>query len=129
MSATQKTLTPSSSAARSRLRVAPRAIILLVGVVLLGMALAYPVRLLIDQREQVASLTRQTEALRIENELLVGQVRKLRDPAYLEQMARACLGMVRKGETAFVIIPKDGGTAETVPCEIAMDDPVAAPGT
>lgn len=96
---------------------------MLAGIILIGAATVYPVRLWVEQREQLSDLARQTDALRVENELLSGQISKLRDPAYLEQLARACLGMVRRGETAFVIIPPDGGGETTIPCGVAMDEP------
>lgn len=105
----------SRAKGRSGVRVTPRAAVLLVVVMLLGLALVYPARLYIDQRGKVAELQRQTQELSDQKVLLSRQIDQLGDPAYLERLARECLGMVRPGETAFVVVPK-GADPEPVSC-------------
>lgn len=105
----------SGAKGRSGVRVTPRAAVLLVVVMLLGLALVYPARLYIDQRGKVAELQRQTQELSDQKALLSRQIDQLGDPAYLERLARECLGMVRPGETAFVVVPK-GEDPEPVSC-------------
>ena len=46
--------------------------------------------------------------LESQNERLQERLLELNDPRELERIARACLGMVRPGETAFVTIPESG---------------------
>ena len=98
-----------------RLRVTARAAVVLTIVTLLGMALAVPVRLYLDQREHLEQMQADVAALQDRNTELTGELERLADPAYLEQLARACLGMVRRGETAFVVVPKNGAP-EPVAC-------------
>jgi cell division protein FtsB len=92
--------------ARPRARLTPRAAILAVLVVLLGMALAVPLRQLFEQRSEIAALEREVAALEERRDALERQVDRLHDPAYLEWIARTCLGMVRPGEISFVL-PED----------------------
>jgi cell division protein FtsB len=77
-------------------------------VAILAVSAVYPVRLLIEQRHTIASLEQQTQRLEQTNASYAAQVKKLQDPRYLEQLARECFGMVKKGQTAFVVIPKNG---------------------
>jgi cell division protein FtsB len=78
-------------------------------VVLLLLALAVaPLRALIDQREHLSQLEQQAETLESRNALLEERIDRFNDPVYLEQLARECLGMVRPGETAFVMVPVRG---------------------
>ena len=88
---------------------------LLVAVMLLALALVYPARLYIEQRAKIEDLQRQTREFSIQNQQLSTQIEQLNDPVYLERLARECLGMVRPGETAFVVVPK-GERPEPVSC-------------
>ena len=92
-------------------RVSGRAIVLLFlvcVVMLLGIA---PMRGYLDERGQLADLRRQATQLEAANAKLQARISLLSDATYLERLARECLGMVRPGETAFVIVPKHGGPA------------------
>ncbi len=103
------------AAARPRVRVTIRAAVLLAVVIVLAVASVYPVRLFFDQRRQLAELRHETQVLAATNVQLEAQVDQLRDPEYLELLARVCLGMVRRGEVAFVIVEK-GGEPTPIPC-------------
>jgi cell division protein FtsL len=108
--------TAAADAARGgRLRVTPRAAILAVIVVALLISMVVPFKAYLAQRSQLAELERQTQLLEQRNAELREQVDRLGDPAYLEQVARECLGMVRPGEIAFVVVPK-GGTPTPARC-------------
>jgi cell division protein FtsB len=72
---------------------------------LLGIA---PLRGYLGQRSQLAQLRRQASVLEHQNATLQTKIDELSDPTYLERVARECLGMVKPGETAFVIVPKHG---------------------
>ena len=78
-----------------------------VSLILLTLAVA-PLRSLIDGRNTLSQLERQAEDLEQRNERLEARIEQLNDPTYLERLARECLGMVRPGETAFVMVPKHG---------------------
>ena len=94
--------------ARRTWRLSARAGGLAVVVVLLLTLAVAPFRALMDQRGQLGDLERQTEDLRRENADLQSQIQRFNDPAYLEYLARVCLGMVRPGELAFATIPRNG---------------------
>ena len=91
-----------------RARLSARGALLLVVVMLLLVAAVNPVRSLLDERGQLADLQRRQVALQDRNDALQRQVDQLNDPGYLEKLARQCLGMVKPGEIAFVMVPKHG---------------------
>jgi cell division protein FtsB len=79
----------------------------MVALILLTLAVA-PLRTLIDQRNQLTQLERQADELASRNAQLEARIDRFNDPTYLERLARECLGMVRPGETAFVMVPTHG---------------------
>ena len=83
---------------RSQARLTARAAVLAVA----------PLRALIDQRNDLARLEQQAATLAERNARLETRIDRFTDPTYLEQLARECLGMVRPGETAFVMVPARG---------------------
>ncbi len=92
----------------SQARLTARAAVLaVVSLILLTLAVA-PLRALIDQRSDLAQLEQQAEQLAVRNARLEARIDRFTDPTYLEQLARECLGMVRPGETAFVMVPSRG---------------------
>lgn len=99
----------SASVPRDRPRLTARAAVLAAIVLALAAALVVPLRQYVDQRSSIAELERRVEQLQADRDRLATQVEKLRDPVYLERIARQCLGMVKPGEIAFVAVPEDGG--------------------
>ena len=93
---------------RRRVRLSARGVMLVVAVSLILVAAVAPARNLIQQRAQLAHLRQQTTQLERQNGALQARVTQLYDPAYLEKLARECLGMVKPGEVAFVTIPRHG---------------------
>jgi cell division protein FtsB len=93
---------------RRRVRLSPRGVLLLIAMALILLATVAPARNLIQQRAQLAQLKRQTAQLERQNQVLQARVDHLGDPAYLERLARQCLGMVKPGEVAFVTVPRHG---------------------
>lgn len=93
---------------RSGVRLTGRAAALLVIVTLLGVFSAVPIRQYAEQRSRIAGLEREAARLEQANATLESEIARLRDPAELERLARECLGMVKPGEVAFVVVPKDG---------------------
>jgi cell division protein FtsL len=90
----------------SKSKFTPRAAILAVMLIAIMLYMVVPLRQYLDQRSQLAQMERQTELLQRKNTQLQRQVRELHDPAFLERMARECLGMVRPGQIGFVVVPK-----------------------
>jgi len=92
----------------SRIRFTPRAGILALVLIALLFYLVVPLRTYMSQRDRLTELRRQSVVLQQQNELLKSQIRQLQDPAYLERIARECLGMLKPGEIGFIVVPKTG---------------------
>lgn len=95
-------------ARRGRIRLTPRAAVLVVVVSALLLYLVVPLRSYVAQRDRLAQLEEQAQALERQNSALENEILRLNDLEYLERIARECLGMVRPGEIAFVVVPKSG---------------------
>jgi cell division protein FtsB len=67
--------------------------------------LFFPMRQLVQQRSDIASLEQRLAALRTENGRLSKDVDRLSDPKELEVLARERLGLVRPGERAYFVEP------------------------
>jgi len=93
---------------RGRSRFTARGAILAIVVMAVLLYLIVPLRTFMAQRDHLAHLERQTRILEQQNGLLQARVKQLHDPAYLERIARECLGMVKPGEIGFIVVPKDG---------------------
>jgi cell division protein FtsB len=91
---------------RRRARPTPRAVLLILVVIALLFAATVPLRTYLSQRQQLAHLQHQTQVLEHQSQMLDRQIQQLHDPRYLEQLARACLGMVRPGEIHFAVTGK-----------------------
>jgi cell division protein FtsB len=92
----------SEALGRQRVRLTGRAALLIVVVAMLGVFSIVPARQYLAQRAEIADLQRRATALEQANASLRSNIRRLHDPQYLERIARACLGMVKPGEIAFV---------------------------
>jgi cell division protein FtsB len=101
---------------RPRLQLTPRAAILAIVVTALLVYLAVPLRTYIAQRDRLNQLERQTQILEQQKARLEREVRLLEDPAYLERIARECLGMVKKGEIGFIVVP-EGARSRVQPAD------------
>lgn len=100
---------------RARVRITGRAMVLAAIITGLLVTAVYPLRTYVAQRQRIGDLERRTALLEEANEKLRREIERLHDPAYLERLARECLGMVREGEIAFIIVP-EGGEPGPVPC-------------
>ena len=93
-----------------RVRFTARAILLAVVVMILGLAFIDPVRQYLGEQSRIADLERQAHTLETQNGALENRVKDLQDPAYLERLARECLGLIKPGDIAFVSVPKGSDT-------------------
>jgi len=87
-------------------RLTPKAAILSVVLMVLLLYMMVPLRSYLEQRARLTDLQRQATSLQQQQARLLNQIAELQDPDYLQRIARECLGMVRPGEIAFVIVPK-----------------------
>jgi cell division protein FtsB len=98
----------AGEATRGRSRFTARGAILAIVVTALLLYLVVPLRTYMAQRDHLGQLERQTKVLEQQNGLLQLKIKQLHDPAYLERIARECLGMVKPGEIGFIVVPKSG---------------------
>lgn len=87
--------------AAPRGRITPRAVILIAILLVLGISAFAPVRNFLAQRDEIDRLEQQVIDLQTQRSHLERELERIRDPEYVEQIARQCLGMVRPGEIAF----------------------------
>jgi cell division protein FtsB len=101
---------------RRRVGLTARATVLLgimIGVLALSVA---PAQMYFEQTAELARFEQQAAALERRNEALATRAEQLRERAFLERLARQCLGMVKPGEIAFVVVPKEGAPAPPPEC-------------
>ena len=79
------------------------AFILVLGLV--GAMGIQPTRRLLEQRDRISSAAADLRAVQVGNQRLEEQIARLNDPDYLEQRAREQIGLVRPGETTYVVMP------------------------
>jgi cell division protein FtsB len=64
-----------------------------------------PARQAFRQREQLAEVRARVSTLEERNAELTGRLNRLSDVSYMEKLAREQLGVIRPGETSYVIVP------------------------
>ena len=99
---------------------------LALGLVLLAfLAATIPFGQIIEQQERVEAAAAELARLENENLFLADEIVALETPAEIERMAREKLGYVMPGETAFVVLEPDDGSA--TPLETPDPDSVTQP--
>ena len=88
------------------MRLTPKAAILSVILMVLLLYMMVPLRSYLEQRARLTDLQQQSTSLQQQQARLLNQIAELQDPDYLQRIARECLGMVRPGEIAFVVVPR-----------------------
>jgi cell division protein FtsB len=84
---------------------APQIIAFLLVLGLLGAMAIEPTRQLLDQRDRISSVAGELGDVQKSNAELQAQIERLKDDDYLEQLARERIGLVRPGETTYVVMP------------------------
>ena len=100
---------PASTAQKRRRPGAIVVVLLLVGLAIV-LAGVFPFRQLIAQQRLVDNTEAKLGALVAENEALQAEIDAVASPAQLERIAREQYGLVRPGETSYVV-ELDGGPA------------------
>lgn len=72
-------------------------------------------RQLYAQRSRIDAAETRLQALRKENSLLSQRLERLKDPEYVEKLAREELGMVRPGEISYVVVPPEASAEDKPP--------------
>jgi cell division protein FtsB len=79
--------------------------VVLLVISLFGALLIEPTRQLLEQRARIAGMASDLEKIDRTNERLEDRIARLNDPDFLEQRARTQVGLVRPGETTFIVMP------------------------
>ena len=86
------------------------AVLLVIG--LFGALAVEPTRQLIEQRERISGMSSDLNRLERSNSRLEARIERLKDPDYLEQRAREQVGLIRPGETTYVVMPPRRAAAQ-----------------
>lgn len=89
----------------------PQIVALLLVVGLLGAMAIEPTRQLIAQSERIDGVSKDLSQIQRSNRRLEARIGRLKDPDFLEQRARD-IGLVRPGETAYVVMPPSRSRAK-----------------
>ena len=100
----------SADAARSRVRMpklglGPQIVVFLLILGLLGAMAIEPTRKLMDQRNRIEQATAELSQVNRSNDRLQARIERLKDPDYVDQLARSQAGLVKPGEIPFVVMP------------------------
>lgn len=83
----------------------PQVVIFLLLLGLVGAMAIEPTRQLLEQRERISGMETDLNRIERSNDKLQARIKRLQDPDFLEQQAREQIGLVRPGETAYVVMP------------------------
>lgn len=108
-----------------RHRLTGRGAVLAVSFLLFGVAVAVPLRDLVEQRAEIAVAQEANERRRAAVSALTESVQRWQDPAYVAAQARLRLHYVLPGETAVIVIDDTGKADEPAVTDSpdAMGDP------
>lgn len=84
---------------------APRFLLVLLAIAIVGAMAIEPTRQLIQQRDRIAAMSSELDEIQSQNDALETRIGRLQDPDYIEQRAREQVGLVLPGETAVVVMP------------------------
>lgn len=88
---------------QERVKIGALIVALVVSMLFAGI-LYSPLRVLMDQRDELAALTADIQQQELNKAKLKAELARLQDPDYIKEMARTRLGLVEPGETAYRII-------------------------
>ena len=87
----------------------PQIVVVLLLVGLAAAMAVQPTRQLLAQKNRMEQMSDELRRVERTNRRLEIYITRLNDPDYLEQQARAQLGLVRPGETTYVVMPPKAG--------------------
>jgi cell division protein FtsB len=88
-----------------RFGLGPQVVVLLLIVGLVGAMALEPTRRLLEQRDRIAGMADDLREVKRMNKRLETRIQRLQDPDFIEQRAREQLGLIKEGETTFVVMP------------------------
>jgi cell division protein FtsB len=94
---------PAADQPRPPLGLTPRGAVLLLVMFALAATAVYPLRQYVSQQDRIERLEAKQQALAAENARLLAERQRLRDPAYLQQLAKRDYHLVAPGEESWVV--------------------------
>jgi cell division protein FtsB len=94
---------PAGGEPQPPLGLTPRGAVLLLVMFALAATAVYPLRQYVSQQDRIDRLNAKQQALQAENARLEAERRRLRDPAYVQQLAKRDYHLVAPGEEAWVV--------------------------
>jgi cell division protein FtsB len=107
---------------RPPLGLTPRGAVLLLVMFALAATAVYPLRQYVSQQDRIERLQAKQRALAAENARLEAERKRLRDPAYVEQLAKRDYGLVAPGEESWVVTGRPPTTQPAAPAAPAEPD-------
>jgi cell division protein FtsB len=84
---------------------APQTVVVILVIGLVGAMAIEPTRQLLQQRDRISGMTGDLAEVQSSNTRLEDQIARLKNDDYIEQRAREQIGLVRPGETTYVVMP------------------------
>lgn len=84
---------------------APQIVAFILVIGLVGAMAIEPTRQLLDQRERISAMASELREIQEGNIQIASQIDRLNNDDYIEQRAREQIGLVRPGETTYVVMP------------------------
>jgi cell division protein FtsB len=108
------------------LGIGPQIVVLLLVLGLMGAMAIQPTRQLLEQRARMRDASRDLAAVNESNRRLQNRIQRLKDPDYVDQLARAQSGLVKPGEIPYVVMPPSRSGADRrnrpAPAEVPVQE-------
>jgi cell division protein FtsB len=88
-----------------KLGMGPQIVIVCLVVGLIGAMAIQPTRALLEQRRRIEGMAGDLQRIQSLNDNLEERIQRLQDPDFIEQEARSKVGLVRAGETTYIVMP------------------------
>jgi cell division protein FtsB len=88
-----------------QLGLGPQVVIVCLVIGLIGAMAIQPTRALLEQRRRIEGMTGDLRRMETLNAKLEDRIERLQDPDFIEQEAREKVGLVRQGETNYIVVP------------------------
>ncbi|MDI6689817.1 MAG: septum formation initiator family protein [Actinomycetota bacterium] len=98
---------------RTRFSVIRSHIVLVTIIVLMFLWALYPLKERLEQKRESEKLRENIAELRAKNKVLKEEIARLKTDDYIEQLARKDLGLIKPGESAYLVVPPKEDEART----------------
>lgn len=96
-----------------RIGVAPQIVAVGLILVMVGAMAIVPTRQLIEQQRRIEAMGSDLSQIERSNSRLEARIERLKNPDFIEQRAREQMGLVRPGETSYLVLPPSRSARDT----------------